>query len=146
MLTSWANHAAIVAFGLSVGVLVRVQVLLTPAAFEAALHRPSGPDEHGLESLEKRTREQSDIMAEARKRSPALRRVGNAVLAVIAVLILTIVLSPVEMEWLWLIGSVGAGALAAEVLVRLARAGRVNVLTREAQAPQIADRSAPDGS
>lgn len=128
MLTSWANHIALAASGFTIGVLARVQLLLTPASVDAALDRDRRPGEGFFESWGNRTDEQNKLLAEARRRSPALRYVSFAVLGLIAVLVAMIALSPVELEWWWLLGSLFAGGLFAELVSRLARNGRVSVV------------------
>ncbi len=133
MLTPWANHAALVAFGLTIGALGYVQQLLTPVWVSAGMHDRGKrkPGESYYKSLRRENDEQTERLAEARRRSPAFRWVSNAVLALIAVLILMIVFSSVEVEWWWLIGSVVAGGLLAAGSARLARSGRFIGLVRE---------------
>lgn len=124
MLTPWANHAAIVAFGIIIGALGYVQTLLTPASYRAAQARRRETGEGYVEHMRHVTDEANAILAAERARSKAFRNVSYAVPAVVVVLILMIVLSPVEMEWWWLIGSLFVGGFSAAGVARLARSGR----------------------
>ena len=127
MLTPWANHIALLAFGLTIGVLVRVMMLLLPASWEEAGHRRRRLGEGHFEAARSRAEEQNAIMAAEIAKSPALRLLTRVVPTLIAVLIATIVLSPVELEWTWLLGSLLAGGVLAELAARLTRAGRLGV-------------------
>jgi hypothetical protein len=98
--------------------------LLLPATYEAVAHRDRRPGEGYFKAVRNRSEEQNVIMIEAQRHSPTLRYVSWTVVALIPVLILTIALSPVELEWSWLIASLFAGGLIVELVYRLARAGR----------------------
>jgi hypothetical protein len=135
MLTSWANHAALVAFGLSIGVLGRVLTLLMPASAEEALRRERRPEEGRLEAWQHRVDEQNVILAEARAASAPLRYVNWIVLLLTVVLIVMVAASPVRLEWWWLLGSILAGGLVAELASRLTRAGRLSVAWQEGARP-----------
>lgn len=135
MLTAWANHAALVAFGLSIGVLGRVLTLLTPASAEEALHRKRRPNEGRLEAWQHRVDEQNVLLAEARAASASLRYVNWIVLLLVVVLTVMIAVSPVRLEWWWLLGSLAAGGIVAEIASRLTRAGRLSVTWQEGVRP-----------
>ena len=130
MLTSWANHIAIAALGGMIGTLARLQTLLLPPEWRSAGVRGRREDESYLDAVIHRSEEQSEIMSEAMATSAALRRVNYALLAVIAVLILIVAVSPVDLGWWTLAISLVVGALVIEAVYRLARAGRLTPTDR----------------
>jgi hypothetical protein len=146
MLTSWANHAALLAFGVGIGMLGRVVGLLLPASYAAAMQRERRPGEGRIEAVRHRVDEQNAILAEARTHSAALRQLNWIVPTLVAVLVATIALSPVELEWLWLLGGFAAGAILAELAVRLSRAGRLGIRWTDGLRPiRLTRGSAADG-
>jgi hypothetical protein len=108
MLTGWANDIALVTCGFAVGAMAAVAHRLTPAAFAEAAH-DWRKGERLLEGMERRAREQQEVI-ETGPRS--FRLAGYAQLAVIAVVVLAIWIGPISFGWVIFAG-VAAGAAAA---------------------------------
>ena len=77
---AWANNLALVAFGLTIGVLTHVQQMLH-LAVRAAMNRDRRPGEGYFDSVRNKVDEQNELLNEARRRSPALRYTSWAVLS-----------------------------------------------------------------
>jgi hypothetical protein len=123
VLEDWANTVALVALGLGLGTAATLTQLLTPAAFSERTHA-----ERPGESLREASRRSAEESAELMKTAPrAFRVAAYAQLAFAIVLALTVWLSPVELDWLPLLVSIGAGILLTWLAFRLGQSGRVRV-------------------
>jgi Na+/H+-translocating membrane pyrophosphatase len=108
MLADWANTIVLLVSGAAVGILGVVSMLLAPASFEEAAHdwRKGEPL---LKGFERRAQAQRKAIESG---SPAFRLAGYAQMAVIAVVLLAVWLSPVSMGWSFAIGAVVGGVFA----------------------------------
>jgi len=123
VLEDWANTVALVALGLGLGTAATLTQLLAPAALRESTHseRPG----EGLWEASRRSAEES---AEVMKTGPrAFRVAAYAQVAFAIVLALTVWLSPVELDWLPLLVSIGGGILLTWLAFRLGQSGRVRV-------------------
>jgi hypothetical protein len=115
VLEDWANTVALVALGLGLGSAATLAQLLAPAALRT--HTYSG---RSGESVWEAGRGTADETAEAMRTGPRpFRFAAYAQLAFGVVLAFTVWLSPVELKWLPLLASVGAGALLTWLAFRL---------------------------
>jgi hypothetical protein len=121
VLEDWANTVALVALGLGLGTAGALTQLLAPAALKERTH-----SEEPGESLWEASRRAADEGAEVMRVGPrAFRLAAYAQLAFAIVLGLTVWLSPVELDWLPLLVSIGAGILLTWLAFRLGQSGRV---------------------
>ena len=123
MLADWANTVVLVALGLGLGAAATLAQLLAPPEYAAVL-RSRMPGEGLLAGTRRRADEQGKIL---RSGPRAFRLASQAQLAFVAVLVLTVWLSPVELGWWTLVLGVGAGVLVTSVAFRLARSGKLRV-------------------
>ena len=119
MLTSWANHVVIGALGLGIGMLWRVVLLVMNPNWRAAGSSPRREGESLIDWQRRRSTEQSEAM------TPKMMKASLGMIAVVAILVLVVYLSPVELGWWTLWVSIGAGGLLIEGVYRLARSGRL---------------------
>ena len=119
MLTSWANDVVIGALGLGIGMMLRVMSLVVTPEWQAAGLSPRREGESFLAWEERRTREQNQAM------TPKMQKAALGMLAMVAILVLVVYLSPVELGWWTLLVTIGAGAALIEGVYRLARSGRL---------------------
>jgi hypothetical protein len=123
VLEDWANTVALVALGLGLGTSATLTQLLAPAAL-----RDSTRSERAGESLFDAGRRSAEEGREVMESGPpAFRLAASAQLAFAIVLALTVWLSPIELEWLPLLLSIGAGILLTWLAFRLGQSGRVRV-------------------
>jgi len=121
VLEDWANTVALVALGLGLGTAGALTQLLAPVALREGAH-----SEEPGESLWEASRRAAEEGAEVMKVGPrAFRLAASAQLAFAIVLGLTVWLSPVELDWLPLLVSIGAGILLTWLAFRLGQSGRV---------------------
>ena len=123
MLEEWANTVVLLAMGAGVGAAATLAQVLAPPEYEDVL-RSQEPGEGMLEGARRRADRQAEIM---RAGPRGFRLASQAQLAFIAVLILTVWLSPVELGWWTLALGVGAGVLVTSVAFHLARTGKLKV-------------------
>ena len=123
MLEDWANTVVLVALGLGLGAAGTLSQLLAPPTYEA-VRRSRKPGEGLVEGTKRRAEEQGEIL---RTGPRGFRAASQAQLAFVAVLVLTVWLSPVELGWWPLALGVGAGILVTSVAFRLARSGKLQV-------------------
>ena len=123
MLAEWANTVVLVALGLGLGAAATLAQLLAPPEYEAVL-RSRRPGEGILEGTRRRADEQGEIL---RTGPRGFRFASQAQLAFVAVLVVTVWLSPVELGWWTLVLGVGVGVLVTSVAFRLARSGKLRV-------------------
>lgn len=116
---SLANVLVMALFGLLAGVLLQVQRALGGDAL--ARRRPG----EGVIAGARRRAEEATAMVRSGPRSYLV--VNLAVLGVVAMLVLSLLFSPLEMQWWVFLGSVFAGYLAAGGLLSLARRRRLTL-------------------
>jgi hypothetical protein len=121
VLEDWANTVALVALGLGLGTAGALAQLLAPAGFKERTHSEE-PGESIWEASRRAADEGVEVMMVG---SRAFRVAACAQLAFAIVLGLTVWLSPVELDWLPLLVSIGAGILLTWLAFRLGQSGRV---------------------
>jgi hypothetical protein len=124
MLTPWANHIVLAALGLGIGTLFRLTLILTPPEFGTVLRDPERPGEGWFERARRHSDEQKAVL----ERVPNAQRASLASGALIAVLVLVVVFSPVELGWWTLLAAMAAGTGLVEVVYRLARSGKIRTV------------------
>jgi hypothetical protein len=117
MLAEWANLLAILVAGFAVGVLAVIVNIVTPRAFRDAAHDWK-PGEGLFAGLRRRAEEQAEVIEVGPK---AFRLASQAFAGTIAAIVLTIWLSPVEMEWWPFLGAGAVGAAAGYTAFAIAR-------------------------
>jgi hypothetical protein len=121
VLADWANTVVLVALGLGIGTAATLTQLLAPPALEEII-RSREPGEGLFHASRRRADEQAEIMTTGPR---GFRLAARAQLALVAVLVLSVWLSPVELDWPTLLLGVGAGVLFTWLAFRLARSGKL---------------------
>jgi membrane protein required for beta-lactamase induction len=119
MLTSWANLAVIGALGLGIGMVGRLVGLVTTEDWRVAIDLPRKTGETWLQWRRRISETQTAAQ------TPAMNRASLSFGALIVVLVLVVILSPVELGWWELLVSLLAGVVLIEAVYRLAKAGRL---------------------
>lgn len=123
-LASWANTIVICALGLGLGATLFLTQRFTPSAFLAMAE--SKREREGSFRGAAIGREELSYLRRDRDAHP-WRIATMAWLGLIAVLVLTLWLSPIQLGWWTLLLSVIAGTVLMEFVFRLARGGRLRV-------------------
>lgn len=121
MMTEIASIIVNVAFGTCFGALVGLQMIIGPR-----MQRPSGPAPRRTgQSFAAYLKEQALNKADEARRevdlSPAMKLMAASLYGLLAVMVGTLWLSPVEMRWWWFTGAIFAVALATMLINRTAR-------------------------
>jgi peptidoglycan/LPS O-acetylase OafA/YrhL len=122
MLESWANTIVIGALGLGIGGVTVLSGQLLPDAYEEATH--SWKKGEKLIAGVRRRQEEQDMIMRSPEARPARWAIG-ACYALVAVLVLSVWLSPVNLGWWTLLISVVAGGALVALAFRLARAHKL---------------------
>jgi len=121
MMTEIPNIIVNVAFGACFGALVGLQMLIGPRT-----RRPQGlaPRRTG-QSLAAYLKEQAIRSADEAKRevdlSPSMKLMAASLWGLLAVMVGTLWLSPIEMRWWWFVAAIFAVAMATMLINRTAR-------------------------
>jgi hypothetical protein len=124
MLEPWANTTVIAAIGVGLGGVCALIHHVMPKAYEDVL-RSRREGEGFLEGTRRRSEEQAVMTATPELRP--FRFAAGALYALVAVLVLTVILSPVDLGWWTLLISVVAGWMFVELAFGLAKAGKLEV-------------------
>jgi membrane protein required for beta-lactamase induction len=121
MLEDWANTIVILALGLGIGGTCSIMIHLTPQSFRDASHSSMREGEGLWEASRRRADEGAAIMETSR----GARTAALSLYALVAVLVLTVWLSPVHLGWWTLLIAIAVGIGSTEGVFQLARAQKL---------------------
>jgi hypothetical protein len=120
MLDPWANNAVIFLFGLIIGAIASLATLLDPREH----NMPRRPGETFIQWQQRVLSEQNRQLEAA---PTSVAATGGAFLGVVVVLVVSVLLSPLEMRWWYFLAGLAVGLALLRGVYELAKRGRLGV-------------------